>query len=76
MSVKGAAPVMAPKCAMSALPPPCVQLKKSMMKLGAEVSLDGLHKSVDRHRNGLVHYATRVQNAGLRICYDDSKHII
>ena len=45
---------MAPKCAMSALPPPCEQLKKSMLEMGAEVSLDGLRKYVERHGNDLV----------------------
>ena len=42
---------MAPKCAMSALPPPCEQLKKSMQDVGAEVSLDGLRIYVVRHGN-------------------------
>ena len=45
---------MAPKCAMSALPPPCEQLKKSMQDMGAEVSLDGLRIYVVRHGNALV----------------------
>ena len=54
MFVKGAAPVMAPKCAMSALPPPCEQLKNSMLEMGAEVSLDGLRKHVERHGNDWV----------------------
>ena len=48
---------MAPKCAMSALPPPCEQLKKSIVDMGAEVSLDGLRGYVVRHGNGLVHSA-------------------
>ena len=45
---------MAPKCAMSALPPPCEQLKKSMQDMGAEVSLDGLRRYILRHGNALV----------------------
>ena len=45
---------MAPKCAMSALPPPCEQLKKSMLDMGAEVSLDGLRGYAVRHGNALV----------------------
>ena len=48
---------MAPKCAMSALPPPCEQLKDSMLEMGSEVSLDGLRAHVERHRNCLVHNA-------------------
>ena len=48
---------MAPKCAMSALPPPCEQLQNSMLDMGAEVSLDGLREYIDRRGNGLVHYA-------------------
>ena len=48
------ATVMAPKSAMSALPPPCEQLKKSMQDMGAEVSLDGLRIYVVRHGNALV----------------------
>ena len=42
---------------MSALPPPCEQLKKSIVDMGAEVSLDGLRGYVVRHGNGLVHSA-------------------
>ena len=48
---------MAPKCDMSALPPPCEQLKKSMLELGAEVSVEGLRENVDKHGSGLVHRA-------------------
>eukprot|EP00959_Pyramimonas_sp_CCMP1952_P056315 1176179-Pyramimonas_sp.AAC.1 len=40
---------MAPKCAMSALPPPCEQLNKSMLELDAEVTLDGLRGYVAGH---------------------------
>ena len=45
---------MAPKYAMSALPPPCEQLKNSMLEMGAEVSLDGLREHVERHGNCLL----------------------
>ena len=48
---------MAPKCDMSALPPPCEQLKKSMLELGAEVSVEGLREHVDRYGSGLVRSA-------------------
>ena len=48
---------MAPKCAMSALPPPCEQLKTSMLEMGAGVNLDGLRGYVDRHGAGLVRTA-------------------
>ena len=57
LALVSAAPVMAPKCAMSALPPPCEQLQNSMLDMGAEVSLDGLREYIDRRGNGLVHYA-------------------
>ena len=43
------ASVMAPKCVMSALPDVCEQLKNSMLEMGAEVDLDGLHAYADRH---------------------------
>eukprot|EP00959_Pyramimonas_sp_CCMP1952_P427732 8958085-Pyramimonas_sp.AAC.1 len=48
---------MAPKCAMSGLPPPCEQLKRSMLEMGAEVNLDGLRGYVVRHGNVLVQCA-------------------
>eukprot|EP00959_Pyramimonas_sp_CCMP1952_P028804 604086-Pyramimonas_sp.AAC.1 len=42
---------MAPKCAMAALPPPCEQLKKPMLEMGAEVnetSVEELGGGVER----------------------------
>ena len=48
---------MAPKCAMSALPSSCEQLKNSMLEMGAEVNQDGLREYVVRHGNALVHSA-------------------
>ncbi len=42
---------MAPKCAMAALPPPCEQLKKSMLEMGAEgneTSVEELGGGVER----------------------------
>eukprot|EP00959_Pyramimonas_sp_CCMP1952_P342184 7168694-Pyramimonas_sp.AAC.1 len=56
-SVKGKFHVMAPKCAITALPPSCEQLKNTMLEMGAEVNLDGLRAYVVRHGGDLVHSA-------------------
>ena len=65
-------PVMAPKCAMSALPPPRDLLEKSMLEMGAEVGLDGLRAYAVRHGNVLVHDAFNAYHRQLMNWWPDT----
>ena len=63
---------MAPKCAMSALPPPRDLLEKSMLEMGAEVDLDGLRAYAVRHGNVLVHDAFNAYHRQLMNWWPDT----
>ena len=63
---------MAPKCAMSALPPPRDLLEKSMLEMGAEVGLDGLRAYAVRHGNVLVHDAFNAYHRQLMNWWPDT----
>ena len=63
---------MAPKCAITALPPSCERLKNTMLEMGAEVNLDGLRAYAVRHGNVLVHDAFNAYHRQLMNWWPDT----
>ena len=45
---------MAPKCAIAAMPPPCLKLINAMADMGVEVSLEGSRVCVDGRGKGML----------------------